>query len=46
MDVRGTVEVVSWVLGFGKTARVVEPLHLREAVQRELPLHPAGSDLD
>jgi proteasome accessory factor B len=46
MDVRGTVEIVSWVLGFGKTARVLEPLHLREAVLRELPLHPAGAELD
>jgi predicted DNA-binding transcriptional regulator YafY len=36
MDVRGTVEVVSWVLGFGGTARVLEPTALREAVAAEL----------
>ena len=36
MDVRGTTEVVSWVLGFGGTARVVEPEELREAVAEEI----------
>ncbi|HXJ21939.1 MAG TPA: WYL domain-containing transcriptional regulator [Polyangia bacterium] len=32
MDVRGTTELVSWVLGFGDKARVVEPASLREQV--------------
>ena len=36
MDVRGTTEVVSWVLGFGGTARVVAPQGLREAVAEEV----------
>jgi predicted DNA-binding transcriptional regulator YafY len=36
MEVRGTTEVVSWVLGFGRTARVLEPTGLREAVAKEL----------
>ena len=36
MDVRGTVEIVSWVLGFGRTAQVVEPRGLREEVAAEL----------
>ena len=36
MDVRGTVEVVSWVLGFGDKARVLDPVDLREAVTAEL----------
>src|SRR5579871_4294807 len=36
MDVRGTVEVVSWVLGFGENAEVLEPLSLRERVDGEL----------
>jgi predicted DNA-binding transcriptional regulator YafY len=36
MEVRGTVEVVSWVLGFGERAIVVEPAELREAVAAEL----------
>lgn len=36
MDVRGTTEVVSWVLGFGKTARVLEPAELRERIRAEL----------
>jgi len=40
MEVRGTTEVVSWVLGFGGTARVVEPTSLRDEVRRE---HDAGS---
>jgi predicted DNA-binding transcriptional regulator YafY len=40
------VEIVSWVLGFGKTAQVVEPAALREAVLRDLPLHPAAGDLE
>ena len=35
MDVRGTTEVVSWVLGFGNKARVVQPGALRAAVERE-----------
>ena len=32
MDVRGTVELASWVLGFGDKARVEEPAALREQV--------------
>lgn len=36
MEVRGSVEVVSWVLGFGDKARVVEPDGLRSAVEGEL----------
>ena len=36
MEVRGTTEVVGWVLGFGADARVVEPAGLREAVAGEL----------
>jgi len=32
MDVRGTTELVSWVLGFGDKARVDEPAALREQV--------------
>ena len=35
MDVRGTVEVVSWVLGFGGTAEVLEPASLRRAVAED-----------
>jgi proteasome accessory factor B len=46
MDVRGTVELVSWVLGFGKTARVIEPRALRDAVMREVPLRDDEADLD
>jgi len=36
MDVRGTVEIVSWLLGFGDKARVIEPAALKVAVGREL----------
>jgi len=36
MEVRGTVEVVSWVLGFGGTAEVLAPPALRAAVAAEL----------
>jgi predicted DNA-binding transcriptional regulator YafY len=36
MDVRGTVEIVSWVLGFGATAVVLEPPGLRAAVAQEM----------
>ncbi|HVV51093.1 MAG TPA: WYL domain-containing protein [Polyangia bacterium] len=35
MDVRGTTEVVSWVLGFGKEAEVQEPAALRATVGSE-----------
>jgi predicted DNA-binding transcriptional regulator YafY len=35
MDVRGTVEVVSWVLGFGDKALVLEPASLRDAIRGE-----------
>ncbi len=30
------VEVMSWVLGFGRQAEVLAPEHLREAVAEEL----------
>jgi predicted DNA-binding transcriptional regulator YafY len=36
MDVRGTTEIVSWVLGFGDKARVVAPRALTEEVSAEL----------
>jgi predicted DNA-binding transcriptional regulator YafY len=36
MRVRGTVELVTWVLGFGRTAEVLEPASLRAEVAREL----------
>jgi predicted DNA-binding transcriptional regulator YafY len=36
MEVRGTVEVVSWVLGFGDKGRVIEPDSLRLTVEGEL----------
>jgi predicted DNA-binding transcriptional regulator YafY len=36
MEVRGTVEIVSWVLGFGGTAEVLAPPALRAAVAAEL----------
>ncbi len=36
MELRGTVEVVSWVLGFGGTAEVVDPASLRQEVRDEL----------
>ncbi len=36
MEVGGLVEVMSWVLGFGRQAEVLQPAHLREAVGREL----------
>ena len=34
MEVRGTTEVVSWVLGFGRTAEVLEPAALRDQIPR------------
>jgi len=36
MDVRGTVELVSWVLGFGDKAEILEPDELRASVAAEL----------
>ena len=36
MDVRGTTEVVSWVLGFGDKARVMEPKGLRDQIAAEV----------
>jgi predicted DNA-binding transcriptional regulator YafY len=36
MVVSDLTEVISWVLGFGKTARVVEPPELVEHVRNEL----------
>ena len=35
LDVHGTVEMVSWVLGFGDKAQVSEPDSLREAIRDE-----------
>ena len=35
MDVRGTTEIVSWVLGFGDKARVVAPPQLRAQIAAE-----------
>jgi proteasome accessory factor B len=36
MDVHGTVEMVSWVLGFGDKAMVIEPAALRDSLAGEL----------
>jgi len=36
MEVGGLREVMSWVLGFGRQAEVLEPEHLRKAVPEEL----------
>jgi predicted DNA-binding transcriptional regulator YafY len=36
MDVQGTVELVSWVLGFGDKATVLEPPSLRAEVANEV----------
>ena len=36
MEVGGLVEVMSWVLGFGRQAEVLEPAHLRKAVAEEV----------
>ena len=36
MDVAASVEVVSWVLGFGDKARVLEPAQLRTEIAAEL----------
>jgi len=36
MDVKGSVEIVSWVLGFGEHAELLEPAALRDEVTREL----------
>lgn len=36
MEVGGLREVMSWVLGFGRQAEVIEPEHLRRAVAEEL----------
>jgi predicted DNA-binding transcriptional regulator YafY len=36
LEVRGTVELVSWVLGFGDKAEVLEPPDLRASVAGEL----------
>lgn len=36
MDLRGSVETVSWVLGFGDKAKVIEPESLRAQVAAEL----------
>jgi proteasome accessory factor B len=36
MECEGTTELVSWVLGFGMQARVLEPKELRDQVRNEL----------
>ena len=36
MEVGGLVEVMSWVMGFGRHAWVLEPAHLRQAMTEEL----------
>lgn len=36
MEVGSLQEVMSWVMGFGSHAEVLEPVHLREAVAKEL----------
>ena len=36
MDVHGATEVLSWALGFGKEAQVLEPQELRAAMKAEL----------
>ena len=40
MDVRGTVKVVSWVLGLGSTAQVIEPNHCTMRYGLVQPLTP------
>lgn len=35
MEVQGVTEVVSWVLGFGPTARVISPRELQQEIQRQ-----------
>ncbi|SRR6266511_1358727 len=42
MQTRGTVEIVSWVLGFGPQARVLEPATLRAQLREELRRAAAG----
>lgn len=46
MEVRGTTEVVSWVLGFGKEARILEPAALRDSVEAELAAALAQYEVD
>jgi predicted DNA-binding transcriptional regulator YafY len=36
MELGGLAEVMSWVLGFGRQAEVMEPERLRQAVAEEL----------
>ncbi len=36
MEVKGTVEIISWVLSFGEHAEILAPAELREAVASEL----------
>ncbi|MDY6988936.1 MAG: WYL domain-containing transcriptional regulator [Thermodesulfobacteriota bacterium] len=38
MEVGGLCEVMSWVLGFGRQAEILEPEHLRVAVAEELSI--------
>jgi len=47
MEVRGTTELVSWVLGFGDKARVVEPASLRQQVVAEVAgIKTSGDPID
>lgn len=36
MEVGGLCEVMTWVMGFGRHAEILEPAHLRQAVAEEL----------
>ena len=38
MEVGGLREVMSWVMGFGRHAEILEPAHLRQAVAEELSI--------
>jgi predicted DNA-binding transcriptional regulator YafY len=43
MDVRGTVEIASWVLGFGNKVQIFEPHHY-EALAPKLARGPLSAD--
>jgi hypothetical protein len=49
MEVGGLLEVMSWVLGFGRQAEMLEPAHFRGAVAEEIEAaaaryHPSHDD--